>query len=122
MVDEKITHGSDGELVITTPLLAELQGIRGLLSDGFARMSTKLEGKADKADMARLEARLDQHATDIAELKTRRHDEELERVVEGRFATQVLTRRQKVWGSIGVCGLIISPLVGQVLSHFINFR
>ena len=120
MSDEKISFGPDGQPLITTPLLGELQSLRSEQAAGFAALGTKLEGKADKADVARLETRLDAHGSDIAELQDWSHDREVARGVHEDRDTRLLTRRQKIWGGIGVVFLGLCTLLSPIILFFIT--
>ena len=119
--EEKISTDG-GEIVVTVPLLARLDAILQAQAAGFSAIGAQLANKADKADVQRLEVRLDAHAKDISELKQKRHDAEVASAARSEDRATVLTRRQKFWGGFGVFALVASALFAPVVSHFINFR
>lgn len=113
---DRVTQDDHGQLVVTRPLMDEIQGLRSDVSAGFAGLTARLEGKADKADVARMEARLDEHGTQIAELRQWRHDRETAAGVTARRLDRVLTRRQKVWGIVGAVALVAATAMSGVLA------
>ena len=46
------------------------------LDSGFASINTKLDSKADKSDLAAINARLDEHGREIGRLKDRQREDE----------------------------------------------
>ena len=46
------------------------------LDSGFASINTKLDNKADKSDLAAINARLDEHGREIGRLKDRQREDE----------------------------------------------
>ena len=115
--DESIAKGPDGQPVIQVALLAELRNIQRGQAAGFAEVKTALNGKADKADVARLETRLDDHATKIAGLEGWKHDQRLVEGVNLRRDRRAWTAKEKAFGVVGtllvVAGSILGPYIGN---------
>jgi hypothetical protein len=63
--------------VVVYPVGELLAGIRGDMVASFARVEKGLEAKADKADFARLDGRLDEHQKAIAELRKHQGDDDV---------------------------------------------
>lgn len=114
MTGEKISHDG-GELVVTVPLLAKLDAMSAAQAAGFAAIGEKLNGKADKTDVARLERRLDDHATRLSQIESTNHDEVLLEGEDRIAREERLTRREKILGGVGIvflgCTTVLSPLI-----------
>ena len=114
-VPDKIGESADGELVVTRSLSAELHSIRDAIASGLASISTKLDTKADKADVKRLESVLDKHDGRISDLEQKAHDDAVAAGVRNASRSARFTRREKILGALGVVFLgsttILSPLI-----------
>jgi len=100
--EEKITQDEDGNLVIQTGLMSELQGIRSDIAGGFGRMEGNLH---------QLDGR-------VRSLEAWRHDREVAADVHHQRDDREragLTRRQKIWGGVGVVAVIVATVVGPIL-------
>src|SRR5205823_12956141 len=86
---------------ITYTVRELLEGIKRDQTEGFTRIEASMAGKADKADVARLETRLDhhgkrldEHGGEIATLKQARRDEKAR-------VKRSWTLRQKLLAGLG---------------------
>lgn len=120
MAGEDIVPDEDGQLVIRTPLLATLDALRTEQAAGFARVETAMRGKADKADVSRMEARLDAHGAAIAALETWRHDKEVASRVHADRDRRQWTVRQKVGAVCGVVAVVAATVLGPILAAHIH--
>ena len=57
------------DLTVTYSVKDLLSGIRNDVAAGFAKLEAALNGKADKADIARINGRIDEHQKQIDELR-----------------------------------------------------
>lgn len=119
MAADRITEDDAGNLVISRPLMDEIQGLRSDVASGNATIVAKLEGKADKADMARMETRLDEHGRQISELQQWRHDKEVVGGIHQQHDQQRFTTRQKFWGVVGAAALVVATVIGPVIGTVI---
>lgn len=83
-----------------------LDRIRADQSAGFARIETAMSGKADKADVARLEARLDQHARRLDGNTERLADLEQQQRDQRTTREWWTGRAARVGGSFVGCALV----------------
>ncbi len=118
--DQRITEDESGHLVVTTPLLTILDKIQHDLSAGFATVQTSLRGKADKSDVARLETRLDDTQRRLGAVEAWKHDRELAGGVHRQRDNQVFSRRQKIWGSVGIALMAAASVAGGILSGVLS--
>lgn len=79
----------------------------------------RLDTKADKSDLARIEGRLDAHDTQLASLQQRDHDDQVARTAEDRLDGRRLTRRQKIGAAIFAALTLTAMIVGPVLAAVI---
>lgn len=94
---------------------------------GFTQIAESMAGKADKADVARLEARLDHHAktldghsTDIGELQQWRRDREVAADVHQQHNQRTWTFRQKAWAAAGTITLAVATVAGPLLANHMH--
>ena len=115
-LDDQISEGPDGGLSVTRSLSAELHSIRDAIASGLATISTKLDGKADKADVLRLESVLDNHGERISDLEQKRHDDDVAAGVRAASKSARFTRREKILGALGVLFLGATTIVSPILA------
>lgn len=78
-------------------------------TDLLLRIDTKVDAKADKADVVALGHRLDGHA------------ERIDRLEEHRLETdQVRTFRRRAWAVAGTVGGIAAVLAGSLIAAFVH--
>ena len=92
-----------------------LAGIQKEQTQGFVRIEVAMSGKADKADVARLETRLDAHGKalddhrgQISELQIQTREEERARQVTERTNAWWHTRFAKVGGFLVGAALVVT--------------
>lgn len=78
-------------------------------TEGFARLDTSVASKADKADVARLETRLEQHTKDIGELQGFRDDLVQQRVKRFRLGANAW---RLIWGALGLAATSFATYAG----------
>lgn len=83
-------------------LLGLLDRIGTRLDAGFARMEAKMDGKADKADLLRIEARLDEHGREIGKLKDRQREDEAAQGALAQRHTTVIEWRKYVVATLAI--------------------
>jgi hypothetical protein len=115
-VADRITEDEDGQLVVTTPLLVMLNNIQRDVAAGFAGLQVSLDGKADKADLAKLEGRWESLNRRVEGLETSRHDREIAATVHQQRDQRTFTKRQKVWGVAGAVALLLATVGGPILA------
>jgi hypothetical protein len=124
MSDEMLGQGPDGQLVITTPLISKLDAIQREQAAGFAGVREALNGKADKADVARVETRMEgqfqEHHRRISDLEQQQRDTLVADGVLAQEHGKLLTRREKIWGGVGIAILALSSLLGAALSAILG--
>lgn len=93
-------------------LLSLVDRIGTRLDSGFARIEAKLDGKADKSDLIRIEARLDEHGREIGRLKDQqREDEVAQRAVDDQREKRS-TSSQRRWNYALSFALVAVGLLG----------
>lgn len=107
---------------VTYPVRDLLSQIRNEQTAGFARIETSMASKADKADIERLESRLDHHAKDIgdqaqaiADLRQWKRDRETAASVHVQRDQRTFTTRQKIGAGIGSVCLLLATILGPYL-------
>ena len=106
------------DIRVSVSLLDMLAEIRKDQAAGFARLEVTMSGKADKADVARMEARLDahskaldEHRTSIAELQVQAREEIRARNVQAQTNQWWHTRMAKAGGFIVGLALVLTAIV-----------
>lgn len=95
--------GGGEKLGITgADLLNLLDRIGTRIDAGFARVETKMDGKADKSDIARIDRRLDEHGRSIGALKDRQRSEEAAAEAVSVARSHTIDRRRWVIGTAAV--------------------
>ena len=117
---ERISEDDDGNLVISTPLLTKLDNIQREQAAGFAGLREALDGKADKADLSRLEARWEGVDARVAKLETWRHDSDVATTVHQQRDGQVFTRRQKFWAAVAAVSTILAIIGASFVSALLH--
>lgn len=92
-------------------LLGLLDRIGTRLDAGFARMEAKLDGKADKSDLIRIETRLDQTDREVGQLRDRQQKDEAAQVALSRSRASTVDWRRFV---ITTVALILAALPGFI--------
>lgn len=84
---------------------------------GFAKLDGQLAGKADKADLVTIHARLDEHGQEIGSIKDRmRADEAANQALE-TVKSRRLSNRQ--W-AIGLAVLVFASVVGTLIGLLVH--
>lgn len=82
------------------------------IDSGFARIEEKLASKADKADLAAINARLDEHGKEIGRLKDRQREDEASQAAVDAAAKGATDRRQRVINVALSFALVIISALG----------
>ena len=117
---ERIEQDQAGQLVVTTPLVEELRSLRNEVTGGFAALKSSMATKADKADLSRIEARLEEHHRRITEVEAWKHDREVANGVHRERDGDLLTHRQKLWGGVAAAALFAATILGPVLANLVH--
>lgn len=91
-----MTPDEQSQLGIVRLVLDEVRGIRG-----------DLQSKADKADLARMEGRLDEHGRQLADLTAWRHDQTSARRTLSTWGERIT----RFGGWIVATGLVVLDLI-----------
>lgn len=109
------------DIKIAISLREILADIQKDVSKGFARIEVSMSGKADKVDVARMEARLDahgkaldEHRADIAELKIQAREEESARTVAAKTNAWWHSRLAKVGGFLLGTALAVAAVIAII--------
>lgn len=98
-----------GDDAVVSYTIKELIGnVQHAVDAGFARVETKLDSKADKAELVALTARVDAHGHEIGQLKDRQRDDETAGKALETARTKALSSRQ--WA----VGILISAIIAAV--------
>lgn len=104
-----------------TPLAIVLDTVSRLeskLDTGFATVATKLDTKADKTDIIRLDTRLGEHEKRIERAEVALRDRKTEEATRDHEESQRRMRRQNRWtvliGAISAAALVVSVLIGVI--------
>ncbi|MHB1950251.1 MAG: hypothetical protein ACYCQK_02100 [Acidiferrobacteraceae bacterium] len=107
------------DLVITYTVRDLLASIKTEQATAFARLEAKLEGKADKSDLVRMEARLDQHARDLdkvrsdtAEIQQWRHDRDNAADVHRQRDQRFSRRTKTIWAVLTTLLIVAATFLG----------
>lgn len=92
-----------------------LRDIKDQQTAGFSRVELSLEAKADKADVARMEVRLDNHAERLGSLEQERRDNKLMSETAREHSSRRWTMRSKILYSLGTIGMICATVLGPYI-------
>ena len=100
-----------------------LDRIRTEQTDGFARIETKMAGKADKADLERIEARLDAHERALHGLGGRvdgvevwQHDKDEAASVHQQRDQRFTKRTKAIWVAVTTLLLILATAFAPAIA------
>jgi hypothetical protein len=90
------------------------------IDKGFAEVKTLLAGKADKSDLAAINARLDEHGREIGRLKDRqREDEAAQAAVSAAKTTNTDARQRRI--NIGLSAALVTVSLLGVLAAVMHW-
>ena len=96
--------------------------VRYSVRDLLARIDGKIDSlttsvalKADKADLDRIESRLDGHDSRIVGLETWKHDKEVAATVHQQRDNRWSAKKKTVVGALGTLGLLVATVLGPWL-------
>jgi ferric-dicitrate binding protein FerR (iron transport regulator) len=107
-------RASDASVKYTVKEL--LQKLSDEQTAGFARIEVSLASKADKADVAKLEARLDEHGKAIDKLQDFQHELETAERVHESHVTRSWSKLQRVAASVMAVLTLLAMIFGPVLA------
>lgn len=110
-----VRRTSDAEVRYTVKEL--LKAIRDDQTAGFASLTTALANKADKSDIARMEARLDHAERDIAGLKQARDDQNAAARGRQEGFSQGLSLVQKLGAGLVGLAIVAGPIIAVITAH-----
>lgn len=85
------------------------------LDSGFARVEAKLDTKADKVDLATINAKIDEHTKEIGQLKDRQRADEIAQQAVTHAKTESANKTQTLW-NIGLAfALVLFTALSVVL-------
>jgi hypothetical protein len=87
----------EGRIIIKRDLSLVLLDLQSSVTTGFASLGTALLGKADKADISRMEGRLGDHAGRISQLESWRHDREVAAQVHKERDEEMQEAQRRKW-------------------------
>lgn len=70
------TSNFDDDVKLSVSLVGLLTSLHKSIAAGFAETNTRLDSKADKVDLTRIETRLEEHAKQIGELQSHKDREQ----------------------------------------------
>lgn len=106
------THEDPTVTYSVRELLADIKAVQ---LSSFARVEAKLEGKADKDDISRLEGKVDAHDRYIQGLDQRMHNVEVsQQQTASKEENRHFIRRHR-WGIMGTLALIAATIAGPIL-------
>ena len=118
--EERITEDEHGQPVIQIPLVNELRSIQQTISDGFGEMRGRLDGKADKADLDRIDRRMDEHGQRL----DKHIDDSSKRFSEiddwHSKGTWTWALWQKVAGAVFAVAMLVATLLSSSVAHWIG--
>lgn len=104
-----------------------LAGIKEEQSKSFTEIKTSMSGKADKADLTRIEARLDSHARDLTGLKGRvdgvedwQRGKEKAADVHRQRDERFSKRTKAIWVAVTTLLLILATALGPAVANLIH--
>lgn len=93
---------------------------------GFTRIETSMASKADQADVARIDERLDEHGRvldshgeRIGGIEGREHDREVAANVHSVRDQRTFTFRQKALGALATLALIVATALSSQIPHLL---
>lgn len=88
-----------------------LDNLGSRMDSGIARIEAKLDQKADKADLAGINARLDEYGKEIGRLKDRqREDEAAQHAVDSAAKVRVDSKQRKWNIALSLALVVVSAL------------
>lgn len=92
-----------------------LDNLSTRMDQGIARIEVKLDSKADKADLAGINARLDEHGKEIGRLKDRQREDESAQAAVTAAAKSALDARQRKWNFALSLALVLVALLSVLV-------
>jgi hypothetical protein len=84
-----------------------LDNLGSRMDSGIARIEAKLDTKADKADLAGINARLDEHGKEIGRLKDRQREDEAAQLAVTAATKATTDSRQRRWNLLLAAALVV---------------
>lgn len=97
---------------VSWDLAKYLDNLGSRLDSGVARIEAKLDTKADKADLAGINARLDEHGKEIGRLKDRQREDEAASAAVLAAAKVTTDKHQRRWNLMLSTALVIVSFLG----------
>jgi hypothetical protein len=99
-------------------LLAMVDRLGSRMDAGMARIEAKLDHKADKVDLARIETRLDEHGKDISRLKEQIRSQDILNDAVTTQRTAAVDSRQRRINLVLAAALVVVSLLGVLATVF----
>lgn len=122
----EIVDDDQGQPWVRTRLVDELQGIRAEQAAGFASLAKALEHKADKADVAKLEARLDEHQRDLAGHRTEldalrqwQNNKDVAKDVHKQRDREHWTERERTIAILSTAAILLLMVVAPIIDRLV---
>lgn len=100
------------DATITYDVKELLADIKTQQAVGFAELKTKLDTKADKSDLARMEVRLDNHATRLHDVERTLQKTEVKETVHKSIGERTWSRKKQVLAGLSAFALFLATLFG----------
>lgn len=97
---------------VSWDLAKYLDNLGSRLDAGVARIEAKLDTKADKADLAGINARLDEHGKEIGRLKDRQREDEAAQAAVAASTKTLVDSRQRKWNFFLSAAIAAGSVVG----------
>ena len=117
-------EGPDAQ--VTYPVRELLEQMRREQTTGFARLEVSLTQKADKSDVARMEARLDQHGKELSShdreinsLRQKQREKELTEEVRSQHEERSSTWKRRVMGTLYGVAIVAATVIGPYIGTHI---
>jgi hypothetical protein len=93
--------------------------ISASMASGFARIEARLDGKADKTDVEKVQTKLEEFGHRLEAVEDRWRDSDRDKDAEDRHEERYSSRRQRMWnyslGALTILGTIGAALLEALI-------
>jgi hypothetical protein len=105
----------DDDIEVRYTVKELLSSIKKDQTEGFTDVKAKLDTKADRVDLARINARLDEHGRDIGSLKQWRQTTQDSAAAHQRAAEKFWTWPKRIGAAAFSVAVVLSPIVAALI-------
>jgi hypothetical protein len=108
----QVVQLTQAPIQVSWDLAKYLDNLGSRLDAGVARIEAKLDTKADKADLAGINARLDEHGKEIGRLKDRQREDEAAQAAVAVSTKSAVDSRQRKWNFLLSGAIAVGSVTG----------